>query len=553
MANKSIFNRHAARKTQAAKPSSPRAADTTNAAGGVAYKLSDKQALAQMAATGCFNRTFHVSAEEQLETITQLAMSLPAEFVAKVAVYARDKGYMKDAPAYLVAALAKRREHDLLRKVFPRVIDNGKMLRNIAQMVRGGTLGEGRSFGRSLKTLIEKWINDSSPKRLVNATVGNSPSMADIIRMVHPKPANAERRALYGWALGKEVNKADLPQIVRDLLAWNEAKGELPAAPDVEFRLLTGEQLSDAAWAGIARNMSWNQLRMNLNTLARHNVFKDRSLAELLAERLGSPEEVRKAKVFPYAIMTAWLCADEGVPAVVKNALRDAVELSISNVPRLEQKIAVCIDVSGSMSFSITGHRKGATSAVRCVDVAALIGAVMLRNCPHTTVLPFDTSVHQVHLKRETNVVDIAARLAISGGGTACSVPLAELNKRGAKVDLVLMVSDNESWADSAMAARPEAYTSWLNGRGSTGHFSHGSPTAFAQEWFTLKQRCPNAKLVCIDLTPNTSAQAPTALDVLNVGGFSDAVFDVVSSFLEAPSDDHWVEVIEKINLDTPA
>ena len=38
-----------------------------------------------------------------------------------------------------------------------------------------------------------------------------------------------------------------------------------------------------------------------------------------------------------------------------------------------------------------------------------------------------------------------AARLAeIGGGGTACSAPLAKLNREKAKVDLVLIVSDNE-------------------------------------------------------------------------------------------------------------
>jgi 60 kDa SS-A/Ro ribonucleoprotein len=33
-------------------------ADTINEAGGTAYKLSPKQALAQYAATGCFSHTF---------------------------------------------------------------------------------------------------------------------------------------------------------------------------------------------------------------------------------------------------------------------------------------------------------------------------------------------------------------------------------------------------------------------------------------------------------------------------------------------------------------
>ena len=44
-------------------------ADTVNEAGGVAYKLSPEQALAQYAATGCFNHTFYASAGEQLEAV----------------------------------------------------------------------------------------------------------------------------------------------------------------------------------------------------------------------------------------------------------------------------------------------------------------------------------------------------------------------------------------------------------------------------------------------------------------------------------------------------
>ena len=39
-------------------------------------------------------------------------------------------------------------------------------------------------------------------------------------------------------------------------------------------------------------------------------------------------------------------------------------------------------------------------------------------------------------------------------------------------------------------------------------------------------------KLVCIDVQPYTTTQAPERSDVLNVGGFSDAVFHVVASSL---------------------
>jgi 60 kDa SS-A/Ro ribonucleoprotein len=55
-------------------------------------------------------------------------------------------------------------------------------------------------------------------------------------------------------------------------------------------------------------------------------------------------------------------------------------------------------------------------------------------------------------------------------------------------------------------------------------------------------------KLACIDLQPCASTQAPERDDILNVGGFSDAVFNVVASYL---SDDaaRFVAEVESIEL----
>jgi 60 kDa SS-A/Ro ribonucleoprotein len=55
-------------------------------------------------------------------------------------------------------------------------------------------------------------------------------------------------------------------------------------------------------------------------------------------------------------------------------------------------------------------------------------------------------------------------------------------------------------------------------------------------------------KLVCIDIQPYGSTQAPERADVLNIGGFSDAVFNVVASYL---GDDtgRFVTEVEAIEL----
>src|SRR5262249_49891425 len=80
--------------------------DTVNAAGGSAYEFSPKHKLAQYAATGCLNSTFYAGAEEQLDTVLALCQSLPAEFIAKTALFARERGHMKDMPALLCAVLS---------------------------------------------------------------------------------------------------------------------------------------------------------------------------------------------------------------------------------------------------------------------------------------------------------------------------------------------------------------------------------------------------------------------------------------------------------------
>lgn len=70
------------------------------------------------------------------------------------------------------------------------------------------------------------------------------------------------------------------------------------------------------------------------------------------------------------------------------------------------------------------------------------------------------------------------------------------------------------------------------------------------EEWQKVKVINPEAKLVCIDIQPYVSAQAVGRDDILNVGGFSDAVFDVVVQMLNSNgSPDHWVDMIETISL----
>ena len=58
----------------------------------------------------------------------------------------------------------------------------------------------------------------------------------------------------------------------------------------------------------------------------------------------------------------------------------------------------------------------------------------------------------------------------------------------------------------------------------------------------------PAAKLVCIDVQPYGTTQATGRADILNVGGFSDGVFETIARFVSGETRD-WVDVIKQVEL----
>ncbi|MCB1529225.1 MAG: RNA-binding protein [Hyphomicrobiaceae bacterium] len=515
MANKSLFASYAGRLMPRAK--------ARNRAGAPAYEMEARHKLAQLVMTGTLSPTYYANAEAQLSDVMKVAEQVSTKFLAKTAVYARKRGHMKDMPALLLAVLS-RRDPEAFARVFPHVVDNGRMLRTFVQIMRSGATGR-KSLGSRPKAEIQGWLNAASDRALMRAAVGRSPSLADIVKMVHPKPASPERRAFYAWLVGKPYDVAALPEPARSFEAFKRDRTN--PLPDVPFEMLTALDLTAEHWAEIAGRAGWQMLRMNLNTFDRQCAFAIDGFTQMVAARLKDPTEIAKARVMPYQLMAAYHAAGQDVPHAVREALQDAMDISLSNVPAVTGNVVIAPDVSGSMTSPVTGRRMGATSTIRCVDVAALFAAAMLRQNPSAKVLPFERDVVNVDLNPRDTVMTNAKRLAsIGGGATNCSAPLAALNKANAKVDLVVFISDNQSWVDARRADR----------------------TGLMTEWTKLKRKNRNAKLVAIDIQPYATTQAPERDDILNVGGFSDAAFEIVANFATGQlGHAHWVGEIEMI------
>ena len=570
MANKKLF--------QSALPGAtlPKT-DTVNGAGGRAYARSDKATLAQFAVTGCLNSTYYTRDEDQLKRVLDLSEKVDSQFLAQTAIYSREQGYLKDMPALLTAVLFGRTKTD--RSAVPhfiasfgRCIDNGKMLKNFVQIVRSGVVGRKSIASSLIRKLIQKWFDGHTDEQLIYQSVGGEYALGDVIRLARVNSQSGPfggqtRRALFKYLTGLQAGEQDvkygldvaaLPQLLKDYLAWKVSeKGARPGKPPkVPFQLLTALDLSQGDWEQIAKDATWNQTRMNLNTFLRHGVFSKAANVTMVSDRIKNVGLVKKAKVFPYQLMTAYnyTSRQPGMPQKVTLALQQALDLSLENIPDISGQVVLAPDMSGSMGGPVTGNRdssatgtsarrggrpSGATTVVSCREVAALVTAAFLRKMPESLILPFSDRINEgVRLNPLDSVATNARFLAnLPSGGTDCSLPLAYLNQKSIKADLVIYVSDYESWMDT-------------NGQ-QTHRYGWGASdtkmvTGMMTEWRKFKKRNPKARLVCVDLQPNPSAQVIVEKDILSIGGWSDTCFKLIADFASnGNGGDSWVQRIE--------
>ena len=513
---------------------------------GTSYASTAERELAEYADRGTVHGTFYATdAERPLDELSRLVSAARPEFVAKTAVYCRERGRRGDVAAILVAWLAAR-DVDLMLRVFPRVIDDARTLRTFVGTVRSGVTGR-RSFGSAPKRALREWFAARSPEVLFRQSVGSSPSMSDVIKMVRPPPRNDEgeadavREALYGYLIGRSVDESKLPALTQAFEAWKRRAGGPTGdrdepLPDVPFEMLTALPLRAEHWTDLTTKMTFGQLHRHLGTLYRHGVFADPVIVDVVAERLEDPRAVARSRALPYELLATYRAAPSNMPPRIVLALARAIEHAVANVPAIRGSVALCPDVSGSMHAPVSGHRGPTTSLVRCIDVAALATAALLRKSEHATVLPYSDDVVALERPldaRDSVLTNADVLSALPSRGTSSAAPLRWLSARGEAPDLVVVLSDDQAWTDFRERASP-----------ATSATTRG--TVMAEEWERLRAQNPRAKLVLVDLKPRACAPRPRRADVLEIGGFSDAVFDAIASF--SCADSSGVDLLEAID-----
>ena len=490
------------------------ASKTVNYEGAPAYTLDAKLELYSAVVTTFLSDKFYEKGGELMERMTRLiagiAKSQP-EFVAKLAVYAREQMYLRSIPMVLTVELAKAHKGDnLVSRLVSRVVQRAD---EITELLSYYAKANGRTDTKKLGKLskqIQKGLTGAFNKfdeyQFAKYNRDGEVKLRDALFVVHPKAKNKTQQKLFD-------------KIVADELA-------VPYTWEVELskggdKKKVWEELIDSGKLG------YMALLRNLRNI----IESDVSIARLhkVGKVLQDPEQVKNSKQFPFRFLSAYReikPVASGKASMILDVLEDAMLASAQNIKGFdyETSVAISVDTSGSMSSKLSER-----SSIMNQDVGLILGMLLHQRCKDVETSIFGTEHLIVNLPKKNILANAETLSEYSdrvGSSTNGYLVLQDLIDRKVVKDKVMIFTDCQLWDSNA-------------------YFDE--PADFGKLWIKYRKIAPKSKLYLFDLagygnTPLTVNQDSVYL----VSGWSDRIFDMLDAYEKGST---VVKEIDKIIL----
>lgn len=352
---------------------------TTNFMGEPAYILELKERLLNMVLTNLFGEPSYYGNQDKkvIADMKEMAQKDP-EFILKLAAYARNEMYLRTFPVIMLvesANMAEFKGKGYVRKYTPFIIDRvDELMGALAYHIKNyktETPTIPMSLLRGMKKAFEKFDEyqfDKYDKGKSKVSV----TLLDALRLIHPKPANKEREALYKKIKDGNLKTAETWEQV--LMTWKE-RGYASKAKAWEHMI--------DEWTGGKYVKNYMALIRNLR-----NILKDKVSAEHMdkvARAISDPGAVRHSRQFPFRFLSAYE-ALEASPGTFESeraaydkfrqSLNEAIKISAQyNIPKIPGKTVVITDNSGSARSDWGGKSMISLKSVRTMaDAGNLLG-----------------------------------------------------------------------------------------------------------------------------------------------------------------------------------
>lgn len=479
--------------------------EVRNYQGAQAWALTPELELYTAVVTASLSDTFYEKQDERVMRIAQLVGKVDPEFVAKLAVYARNEMHLRSIPLLLVVELAKVHSgDDLVSRTVEKVVQRADEIMELLMCYQWRNPSCGAKKLARLSSQIKKGLqsafNHFDEYQFAKYNRSNlEVKLRDALFLIHPKAKDEAQQAIFD-------------KIVNDTL-------ETPYTWEVELSALGQENFRNEAAKRMAFTQKWQELiasnkvgymalMRNLRNMLEANV--DTESINTVCSRLSDPAQVAKSKQLPFRFLSAYR-EIQNVHNVrttaIMRALERAVVASAMNVEGFDDNTRVLLasDVSGSMFCPISQR-----SSVQYYDIGLLLSMILRYSCKQVISGIFGDRWEAVNLPGN-DILNATMQLHKMEGRVGYSTNgfkvIDWLISNRMVMDKVMMFTDLQMW-DST-------YTN----------------SSFAKSWKEYKKIAPKAKLYLFDLAGY--GQSPLRLaspDVYLIAGWSDRIFDVLSA-----------------------
>lgn len=460
---------------------------TINLAGGKAREHSPEMELIVSVLSTFLEDKYYEKGDGRQNRIKKLIKEVKPEFVGKLAVMARNEFHLRSVSHLLVGELSRlHRGDNLVSRVVEKIAERPDDLVEIIAYL-------GKPIPKQIKKGIRQSLLKFSRYQLAKYKMSDKKvKLVDLFNLTHPNPCLANEEQRKAW---------------KDLI-----EDKLKSEETWEARLSAGEN-KEKVWEDMISNgkIGYMALLRNLRNISEQaNKETRKNACKIIADE----ERVKASKQLPFRFYNAY--------QNVKNqdmlqAISEALEHSLSNVPKFDGKALVAVDSSGSMDGDP-------------IQKASIFAAALVKS-NDTDLILYDTNLKEIKFLRNEPVLTLAEKIQkeAMGGGTQTSLvykyAFERLREGNLKYERIIILSDNESWVEGL------GYSS----------FRYDS----VQDYFTAYRKENDCFVYAIDIQ-GYGTKDIGGNRVFHLAGWSEKMFDFMK-WIE--KENELVEFINRIEL----
>jgi hypothetical protein len=360
--------------------------------------------------------TFYESGISIADRVKELIGKVSEEDARQVLMDAKFKSKLRHMPLYMLTLFAEKKwlNKDDVSNICTRVDDMTELL---SLYWKDGKKPLSHQLVKGLAQVIPAFDEYKFAKYNRSKAV----KLRDVFRIARPKPENERQSALWKRVVADKLAVPDTWEVAISACGSDNEKKK------TEFTRLLTEKVRDEETGKEFNKLGDLAFLRNLRKMTEVGVDE--------AVIRKSFEERKWEWIIPYQFITA-----ASHNPYLEDALEQAMYKCLSEQEPIEEKIALLVDVSGSMDAAIS--RK---SEVKRYDVAAGLAILLREICKDVKLYTFDDNFYTVPLRRGFALRDVICEK--SGGGTNMWSAVSQAGKK--RHNRVMVVITDEQTQDS--------------------------------------------------------------------------------------------------------